>query len=151
KPQITPLLKALIEESAAPLAAVETKFAVDSSGFGTVVYRRWFDHRYGREMKEHAWVKAHAMIGATTNVITAINVTDGNVNDSPELPALVATTAQRFQIADVSADKAYLSHDNLAAIEAVGAVPYVPFKSNSRSAGPAAWRRLWALFMYRQE
>ena len=150
KPELTPLLAALIEESAAPLACVESQFAVDSTGFGTVTYRRWYDHKYGREMKEHGWVKAHAMVGTTTNVITAIRVTDSNVNDCPELPALVMSTAKRFTMAETSADKAYLSHANLAAIEAVGSVPYIPFKSNSKGAGPAAWRRMWGLFMYKQ-
>jgi transposase len=150
KPELTPLLTALIGESAAPLACVESQFAVDSTGFGTVTYRRWYDHKYGREMKEHGWVKAHAMVGTTTNVITAIGVTDYNVNDCPELPALVASTGRRFAMAEVSADKAYLSHANLAAVEAAGAIPYVPFKSNSKGAGPAAWRRMWGLFMYKQ-
>lgn len=32
---LTPILKALIEESASPLKAIETDFAVDASGFGT--------------------------------------------------------------------------------------------------------------------
>ena len=90
------------------------------------------------------------MVGTTTNVITAIRVTDSNVNDCPELPALVMSTAKRFTMAETSADKAYLSHANLAAIEAVGSVPYIPFKSNSKGAGPAAWRRMWGLFMYKQ-
>ena len=95
-------------------------------------------------------MKAHAMIGTTTNVITAIRVTDSDANDSPELPPLVDATARRFALAEVSADKAYLSHANLEAIERVGAVPYVPFKSNSKGEGPAAWRRMFGLFMYRQ-
>jgi transposase len=150
KPELTPLLTTLVEESAAPLACVESQFAVDGTGFGTVTYRRWYDHKYGREMKEHGWIKAHAMIGTTTNVITAIRVTDGNANDSPELPALVDATAKRFTMAEVSADKAYLSHANLAAIESVGAVPYVPFKVNSKADGSAAWRRMFGLFMYKQ-
>ncbi len=151
KPELTPLLGMLIQESAAPLAAIETKFAVDSTGFGTSVYRRWFDHKYGREMKEHTWLKAHAIVGTVTNVVTAVAVTDGNANDCPEMPGLIAATKKRFDIKEVSGDKAYLSHDNLAAIEAAGAVPYIPFKSNSRSEGPAAWRRLWALFLFKQE
>jgi transposase len=150
RPEMTPLLTKLVEESAAPLACVESKFAVDSTGFGTVTYRRWYDHKYGREMKEHGWVKAHAMVGTTTNVITAIRVTDSTVNDCPELPALVATTGERFKMAEVSADKAYLSHANLAAVEAANAVPYIPFKSNSKGDGSAAWRRMFGLFMYKQ-
>jgi transposase len=150
KPELAPLLTTLIEESAAPLTCVETKFAVDSTGFGTSVYRRWFDHKYGRDMRENVWVKAHAMVGVSTNIVTAVKVTDGATHDSPELPALVATTGQRFQMTEVSADKAYLSHANLACVEAAGAVPYVPFKSNSQGEGPAAWRRMWGLFMYQQ-
>jgi transposase len=150
RPELIPLLTTLVEESAAPLACVESRFAVDSTGFGTVTYRRWYDHKYGREMKEHGWVKAHACVGTTTNVITAIRVTDSDANDSPELPALVVSTDRRFNIAEVSADKAYLSHANLAAVESVGAVPYVPFKSNSKGDGSAAWRRMFGLFMYRQ-
>lgn len=150
KPELSPLLSVLVEESAAPLAAIETKIAVDSTSFTTAPYRRWFDEKYGREMKEHTWVKAHAACGALTNVITAVNVTPGTVNDAPELPALVQRTAMRFDVADVVADKAYLSHKNLASIEEVGAVPYIPFKLNSRSDGPAAWKRMWGLFMYEQ-
>jgi transposase len=149
KPEMTALLTALVEESASPLAAIESQFAVDSTGFSTSVYHRWFDHKYGREMKEHAWIKAHVATGALTNVITAIRVTEGSANDGSELPALVSTTARRFTLSDVSADKAYLTHANLAAVEAVGAVPYVPFKSNSKSDGSAAWRRMWGLFVYR--
>lgn len=150
KAELTPLLTALVEQSASPLAAIESQFAVDSTGFGTAVYRRWYDHKYGREMKEHGWIKAHAMVGTVTNVITAIRVTEGNVNDGPELPALVSATDRRFDMREVSADKAYLTHANLAAIEAVGAAPFVPFKSNSKGDGSAAWRRMWGLFVYRQ-
>lgn len=150
KPEMTALLTALVEQSAAPLAAIESNFAVDSTGFSTSVYRRWFDHKYGREMREHAWIKAHVVTGVLTNVITAIRVTDGSGADSPELPALIEATDRRFDMREVSADKAYLSHSNLAAIEAVGAAPFVPFKSNSKNAGSAAWRRMWGLFLYKQ-
>ena len=60
KPEMTAILTKLIEQSAAPLAGIETSFAVDSTGFGTAVYRRWYDQKYGRPMKEHTWLKAHA-------------------------------------------------------------------------------------------
>jgi len=148
---VTPVLVNLIEQSSAPLAGVETAFAVDSTGFSTSVYRRWFDAKYGREMAESTWLKAHAIVGTKTNVVTSISVTDSHGADSPELPALVASTAKRFTLAEVSADKAYLGNANLAAIEAVGAVPFVPFKSNSRRAGSPAWRRMWGLFMYKSD
>src|SRR5712692_2802337 len=46
-PEFTPILKVLVVKSAAPLKAVETKFAIDSSGFSTNKYERWYDHKYG--------------------------------------------------------------------------------------------------------
>jgi transposase len=148
---VTELLKTLVEESAAPLKAVESQFAVDSTGFATSVYARWFDHKYGREMTEQRWIKCHAMVGACTNVITTVEVTESNGADSPELPGLVANTAKRFNVGEVSADKAYVGHANFAAIEAVGAVPYIPFKSNNQGDGPAAWRRAWHTFSLRRD
>jgi transposase len=149
-PAMTPILTRLIEESARPLAAIETSFAIDSTGFGTHVYRRWFDAKYGKEMAESVWLKAHVMTGVTTNVVTAVTVTDSNGADYPQLPPLVASTAQRFRLEEMSADKAYLGNTNLQCIEAAGAVPYIPLKINSREGGSAAWQRLWGLFMYRQ-
>lgn len=151
KPEMTALLKRLIEESAAPLACVESQFAADSTGFGTSVYRRWFDAKYGRERSEQGWLKAHAMVGTRTNIVTAVNVTESNVSDCPELPALLTATERRFRLSEVSADKAYLSRDNLEEIEAVGAVPYIPFKINSQGEGPAAWQRLWAMFLLNRD
>jgi len=149
RPELTPLLMRLIEDSAAPLSALETTFAADATGFGTVTYKRWYDAKYGKEMKAARWLKLHAMVGTNTNIITAVRVTDSVANDSPELPALVESTAERFAMTEVSADKAYLSHANLAVIEAAGAVPYIPFKANSQGEGSAAWRRMWGLFLYR--
>ena len=51
-PTWAPLVKSLIEQSALPLRSVETDFAVDSSGFSTSVYNRWFDHKWGKQRKE---------------------------------------------------------------------------------------------------
>ena len=84
-------------------------------------------------------------------MISAIRVTDESVGDAPVLPGLVESSAKRFDVAEVAADKAYLSHANLAAIEAVGAQPLIPFKMNSQGEGPAAWRKLWHLFNYRRD
>jgi len=149
-PAMTPILIRLIEESAKPLASIETSFAVDSTGFGTHVYRRWFDAKYGKEMAESVWLKAHAMVGTTTNIVTSVTVTDSNGADYPQLPPLVASTAKRFRLAEMSADKAYLGRENVQCIEDAGAVPYIPLKVNSKPEGCAAWQRLWGLFMYRQ-
>ena len=108
-PELTPLLKTLIEQSATPLKSVETDFAVDSSGFTSTTYNRWFDHKWGKERSEARWVKAHLICGVKTHVIASAEVTATETADSPQLPQLVNATAQTFNINEVSADKAYSS------------------------------------------
>lgn len=125
-PQITPFLKALIEESAKPLASVETDFAADSSSFTTNTYARWYDAKYGREMSKHRWLKAHIMVGTGTNIITSAEITDSFVNDSPVLPALLESSAKRFTMQRVSADKGYFSDKNVQAISSYGAEAFIP-------------------------
>jgi transposase len=148
---LTELLRTLIRESAAPLAGIEDRFAVDSSGFSTNTYSRWFDHKWGKERKQQKWIKAHICVGVSTHVITDVIVTDSSGGDAPQLPELVTNTAQQFTVREVSADKAYLSHRNFDAIERVGAVPFVPFKVGSTGEGPALWRKMWGLFVYKNE
>jgi hypothetical protein len=87
-PALTPILKSLIEESASPLKAVESDFAVDSSGFSTCTFIRWYDEKYGKMRSEYAWVKAHLMVGVRTNVVTSVEVTGPDAHDSPYLPPL---------------------------------------------------------------
>jgi transposase len=146
QPSLLPLLRKLVDESARPLAAVERQFAVDGTGFATQTYVRWFDYKHGEDRRVQRWIKLHAAVGTLTNVITAAEVTEGSANDSPEFIGLVDRTAANFNVGEVSADKAYLSHANLAAVERHGAVPFVPFKSNSGSSGSEAWERMHAYF-----
>jgi transposase len=145
QPSLEPLLTKLVEESAIPLEPIETTFAADATGFSTNTYTRWFDEKYGKDKKEQRWVKAHAMVGTLTNIVTTIRVTESNVGDSTMFkPLLASTAANDFNMKEVSADKAYLSNGNLTAIENVGAVPYIPMKSNSTKSGfTDAWERLW--------
>jgi transposase len=148
----TEILIRLIEESAAPLAEIENlagQYAIDSTGFSTVTYDRWFDQKHGKLRAAHAWVKLHVMIGTCTNVVTGVKVS--GEGDCPLLPELLKQTARRFDVREVSGDKAYLSKDNLEAIEGVGAVPFIPFKINSAGASSKSphWRRMWAHFSLR--
>jgi len=151
--ELAPLLKALVHEAAAPLRAVETTFATDSTGFATNTYARWFDERYGHEKKCQRWIKLHAQVGTITNVVASVEATESTVGDSVMLePLLASSVARGFNVRELSADKAYLSNENLTAVESVGAVPYVPFKSNSRPTGKSdAWRRLWHMFEARND
>ena len=154
-PTLTPVLKSLIEQSALPLKAVESDFAADASGFSTSVYDRWFDHKWGKEKKQARFLKAHIMCGVNTKVVTAVEVTEANVHDSPPFPGLVATTAENFTMSEVSADKAYLSRKNLRAIVDAGAAPFIPFKVNSRpehTHGDSLWAKTYHYFsLFREE
>lgn len=153
QPELEPLLKVLIQEAAMPLRALEKSYAIDSSGFAFNAYSRWFDAKYGTEKRSQRWLKVHAQVGLATDVITAVEVTEAHVGDATMMrPLLDATVAAGFTVSEMAMDKAYLSNDILTAVEAVGGVPYVPFKSNSRPTGESeAWRRLWHMFESRNE
>ncbi len=158
-PRLQPIIMDLIKRSAAPLTMVEDSFAADSSGFSTFMYDRWHEAKWGPRTgpktvskTQRRWVKAHIMAGTKTNVITAVEVTGPRVNDSPVLPGLLDTTAQTFNVEEISADKAYSGESNLRAIEDIGATPYIPFKKRTRAArGSAMWRRLYAYFILNEE
>jgi len=139
---MTPILMQLVERSAHPLVAVETTFAPDSPGFSTSRFVRWYDEKYGMERSGREWVKAHAMVGTKTNVVTAVVIEGPTAADSPQLPTLVErTVANGFKLGDVPCDKAYLSHDNLELIAKHGGTAIIPFKSNSKPGKPVRFGR----------
>lgn len=142
-PALTPVLQHLIAASALPLKSVETDFAVDSSGFSTSRFVRWYSKKWGQETDNREWVKLHAMCGVRTNIVTSAEVTGWTAADTSFFRPLVAATAENFTIEQVSADKAYLSHANCDAVEKHGGRPFIPFKSNTRvPTGDGAWERM---------
>ena len=151
-PELTPILKAMIVESSRSLAAVEVDFAADSSGFTTSRFIRWFDHKYGVVRQQHEWVTVHLMCGVKTNVVTAVEIRDKLAQDSPLMPALISTTARNFDMREVSGDKAYASYSNYDAIEATGAVPFIPFKDKIHTGKrPGLWAKMFHYFNFRRD
>jgi transposase len=155
---LTPHLQMLIEESALPLASIERDFAIDSSGFSACRFYQWVDAKYSNPqlMEKRDWIKVHLSCGVKTNVVTAVQITKKWEGDSPQFKGLVETTAQGFVMNEVSADKAYLSNNNLKTVVNANAMPYIPFKVNStdnstRKAQPALWRQMYHYFSYNQE
>ena len=150
-PELTEPLKALVSLSSLPLKTVETDFAVDSSGFSTSRFIRWFNKKYGKEVDNREWVKVHLMCGVRTKIVTSVEVSGWTAHDTNYFVPLVQATAEHFGLGNVLADKAYLSHKNLRAVEAVGGTPFVPFKSNTveptEEADPI-WARMYYYFMY---
>jgi hypothetical protein len=166
---LTPYLEMLIEESALPLTAIESDFAVDSSGFSTCRFVQWVRAKYTDEalFTKREWIKVHLMCGVTTNVVTAVKITNRYQGDSPQFKELVDATAKNFVMQEVSADKAYLSIDNLQTVIDHAAMPYIPFKVNSASEHgrgkfqtqdkrnrwkqkSALWRRMYHYYQFNQ-
>lgn len=151
-PSLTPILRALITESSLPLRSVETKFAVDSSGFCTSRFSRWFDVKYGKNVQKQEWVKVHLTTGVKTNVVTAVELGGKYSGDSPYLAPMIEATAENFQIAEVSADAAYCGERNAKAINKVGATPFIAFKTNAAGIGGGPhYRQMFHYFNYRRE
>jgi transposase len=149
-PNLTPTLFDLITKSSLPLKSVEVDFAVDSSGFSTSRFTRWFDHKYGQVRQQHDWVKCHLICGVKTNIVTGVEILGRNTNDSIVLPALVEATAKNFQIAEVSADKGYASRSNADLVASVGATPFISFASHHRGNGGGTWEKMYHYFQFRR-
>lgn len=82
-------------------------------------------------------------------MVTSAEVTGWTAADTNFFRPLLAATAEHFTIKKVSADKAYLSHANVDAVEKFGAVPFIPFKINTKvPTGDGAWERMYHLFAY---
>ena len=95
-PDITPILRDLVVQSSKPLSAVETSFAVDSSGFSTSRFTRWHDVKYGKNRVKQDWVKCHIMCGVKTNIVTAIDIQEMYTHDTLAFAPMVETTAKTF-------------------------------------------------------
>ena len=153
KKELTPLLAQIVTITSLPLKSVEHDFAIDSTGFGTSIFQRWYSFKYGKEINSRRWVKCHFMTGVKTNIIPSVKITSEFDNDSPELKELIGNTAEHFDMEEVSADKAYLSRDNMNLIEEIGAIPFIPFKSNAtaKPKGSAIWKKMFYYFQLNNE
>jgi transposase len=138
--------------SSLPLKGIENNFAVDSSGFSTCRFVRWFNKKYGREIDNREWVKVHLMCGVDTKIVTSVDVSGWAANDSPYFVPLLERTAKYFQMQEVSADKEYLSHKNLEATAKANALPFIPFKVNTAvPTKNSIWSEMYHYFMYNRE
>jgi transposase len=151
KPELTRVLQEFITKSSLPLQAVETDFAVDSSGFMTCRYARWFDHKYGKDQTQREWVKCHIACGVKTNIVTAVEIADKHASDAKMLPPLVEATAQNFRISEVSADKAYGGRPATDAIHKFGGTPFISFRGNATGKVGGTYEQMFHYFMFRKQ
>jgi transposase len=147
-PAITPLLRILVQESAAPLAGIERNIAIDASGFSKFLRFNHLDNKHGKgknAMKD--FMKAHAACGTITTIVTDLVVTKSTgkgTGDASNFLPLLKGTLGHFDIANVMADKAYSSYEILQGVDDIGAVPYIPFRDGSTDKhGPEIWKRMY--------
>jgi transposase len=145
------ILTDFVAKSAAPLAAVETEFAVDSSGFAGARYVQWVDEKWGTPKRKVEWVKVHAMIGVKTNVVTAAKVLEKDTADSPQFAGLVKTTSEQFTIREVSADKAYHGQKNFKAVEEAGGQFFPAFRKDATGSIGGSYAKAFHLFSLHKE
>ncbi|HWE35009.1 MAG TPA: transposase [Isosphaeraceae bacterium] len=149
---MTPILMRLIAEAAAPLRSVESDFAIDSSGFATSRFVRWFDHKYGVVKQEYDWVKVHLMTGVKTNIVTAVQIDERYAADCPRFKGLLDATAKRgFTIGEVSADSAYMSYDNADAVAALGGTPFIAFKAGTTAAQGGTLAKMFHYYNFNRD
>ena len=155
---LTPIIQGLIAESSRPLAAIETDFAVDSTGFGTSQFFRYFSEKYGAkgsgERVEHDWLKCprHGRRQDQRR--------DGRRHHRSQGPRRTAvrtarpSTAERFTIAEVSADKAYSSRASPGRRRWSRRNAVSPIHAPTRSAPLSAhrcWNKLFHYFSLQRE
>ena len=150
-PSMTQILRRLIVESALPLRSVEVDFAVDSSGFATSRFVRWFDHKYGKPMQEYDWVKVSIITGVKTNVVTAAVVDEKKGGDCPQFAPLVKETARHFTLREVSADKAYASYDNMDLVAQHNATPFIAFPANTTGRQGGTFAKMFHYFNFKRD
>ena len=146
-PRLTDILHGLIALSGRALRHIETDFAIDSTGFSTSRFARWFNRQYGKETTFREWLKLHMICGVETNIITAADISGWsgpNSHDTNYFVPLLERTAKQYDVHRILADKAYLSAKNAEFAESVGAMPFIPIKSNTLpvSLGNSPWDRL---------
>jgi len=150
--ELAPVLRQLIARSALPLRAIETDYAIDSSGFGSCRTETWIDQKYGTPRRRSVWVKAHVASGVKTNVVTAVRVLDKDSGDSPQLIPLVTDTADAgFTIGEISADKAYGSYANFEAVAGFGGAAFIAFKEKTTAERGGVFEKMFHYFSYKRD
>ena len=145
-PLLTPHLRDLVVATAMPFQPYVKKIAVDATGFTLGHTSHWNKAKHGSDRatcrQGHKWLKCNIVSEVHSNTVLAVDVSYGNeVHDSKHLPELLGQTVEHFSFEQVSGDKAYLSHSIYELIESFGALPLIPFKSNTK---PVPWsEHIW--------
>jgi transposase len=121
--------------------------AVDSTGFGTKSYHRWFNIRNTQNNVKKAFLKLHATVDTVKKAVLSATVTRGHAHDSPQLKKLLRPIKD---IGDATADSGYLSRRNCELIAKKHGTPYIMPKKNTtaRAYTSKVWREMILKFKH---
>lgn len=146
-------LMKLIELSSIPLKEVEENFALDASGFSTLMLCNWNKGKH-LDGERREFKKAHIISGVKTNVITHIEVSEGYMHDSLMFEILLRGTSKNFEMRELYADKGYSSEKNLDIACRYGVIPFIPFKRDIERVSEnklLIWRMMFKYFHEHKE
>lgn len=150
KVSLTPFLEMLVEQTSAPLAALEDSFAIDSTGLGISNSVAWSRAKYHDQkmLVNKNWVKIHCCVGTRTGIISGIEITDKRGHDAQQFSSLLDQTRRNFAVKEISADAAYSSKRNLFYATMNQIEPFIPFKDNTANTASGTWGRLYHYFQF---
>jgi len=149
------LLSKLLTISAMPLKKLEDKYSIDASGFGSYAMERWQKVKWGNSKgSKKNYMKGHILIGTRTNIICECEITPGNFSDIKQAPKIILQASANFNMEEISGDKAYNSKMIFRIIHSLGAMPYIPFKHNTKDPtenSPEIWNKMFLYFRDNQD
>jgi len=148
-----------------PIAALETTFASDATGFGTSRKSEYFSvvtksqtkkdagtkkekKKLLQKKKKKDFVKLHVTIGTVTQMVVCAVSTIGKKHESTKFETMVSMVATVFSIKEWLSDAGYLSRKACNLVSKQHGIPYFWLKSNStsKSRGSYAWSDMMIMF-----
>ncbi|MDP2789097.1 MAG: transposase [bacterium] len=160
-PRVTVILGILLVFLIQPIAAFETVFASDATGFGTSRKSEYFTVVLNSQAKKDAknkkllqkkkkkdFVKLHVTIGTVSQMVVCAVSTIGKRNDSTQLETMVKMVSSVFKIKEWLGDAGYLSRKACNLVTKQHGIPFFWPKSNStaKSRGSYAWSDMITMF-----
>jgi transposase len=161
-PRITVLLGILLVFLLQPIAALETIFASDATGFGTDRKSEYFrvilksqakkkdtkNKKLRQKTKKKDFVKLHITIGTISQMVVCAVSTIGKKREPTQFKTMVEMVSSIFKIKEWLGDAGYLSREACNLVTKQHGIPFFWPKSNStaKSRGSYAWADMITMF-----
>jgi transposase len=161
-PRIAVLIGILLLFLLQPIAALESIFASDATGFGTDRKSEYFrvilksqakekdakDKKVRQKTKKKDFVKLHITIGTISQMVVCAISTNGKKREPTQFKTMVEMVSSIFKIKEWLGDAGYLSREACNLVTKQHGIPFFWPKSNSttKSKGSYAWADMITLF-----